>query len=192
MKEDEQSVIDVVDEKNTQETAKLNEDEVEKVAQEAHDELQNIIADLNKDAPGIAEGLGAVIGGGLGGTGSAVALSTLGYSGLSAAGITSGLATTGGVVGGGMLAGMFMFAAPVALLAIGGYAIGKNRSRARQNAALSSAIQKVYSIQERLIANAEYFQKEIMELQVALEFLALKQQDSKQKSLAPSEVVPQA
>ena len=40
--------------------------------------------------------------------------------GLSAAGITSGLATAGSIVGGGMVAGIFVLAAPVAVLAAGG------------------------------------------------------------------------
>ncbi len=40
--------------------------------------------------------------------------------GLSATGITSGLAAAGGFVGGGMVAGVFVLAAPVAILAAGG------------------------------------------------------------------------
>ena len=42
--------------------------------------------------------------------------------GLSAAGITSGLAAAGGIVGGGMVAGIFVLAAPVAVL--GGVGVG--------------------------------------------------------------------
>jgi len=42
---------------------------------------------------------------------------------LSAVGITSGLAAAGAVVGGGMVAGVFVLAAPVAVLATGGVII---------------------------------------------------------------------
>lgn len=68
----------------------------------------------------IKEVLGAFLGGGLGGAGSFAALYALGTAGLSAAGITSGLAAAGAVVGGGMVAGVFVLAAPVAILATGG------------------------------------------------------------------------
>ncbi|HEL1804938.1 TPA: ADP-ribosylglycohydrolase family protein [Streptococcus suis] len=67
----------------------------------------------------LAMGLGA----GLGGVVSYSALYGLGTVGLSAAGITSGLAAAGALVGGGMVAGLFVLAAPVAILAGGGLAI---------------------------------------------------------------------
>ncbi|WP_079763518.1 ADP-ribosylglycohydrolase family protein [Streptococcus suis] len=67
----------------------------------------------------LAMGLGA----GLGGVVSYGALYGLGTVGLSAAGITSGLAAAGALVGGGMVAGLFVLAAPVAILAGGGLAI---------------------------------------------------------------------
>ncbi|HFI0035221.1 TPA: ADP-ribosylglycohydrolase family protein [Streptococcus suis] len=67
----------------------------------------------------LAMGLGA----GLGGVLSYSALYGLGTVGLSAAGITSGLAAAGALVGGGMVAGLFVLAAPVAILAGGGLAI---------------------------------------------------------------------
>ena len=51
------------------------------------------------------------------GVGSFAALYGLGsVVGLSAAGITSGLAAAGSIVGGGMVAGVFVLAAPVAVL----------------------------------------------------------------------------
>ena len=53
----------------------------------------------------------------------------LGVTGLSAAGIASGLATAGSIVGGGMAAGVFVLAAPVALLAGGGVALNAARRR---------------------------------------------------------------
>ncbi|HEL2109725.1 TPA: ADP-ribosylglycohydrolase family protein [Streptococcus suis] len=67
----------------------------------------------------LAMGLGA----GLGGVVSYGALYALGTAGLSAAGITSGLAAAGALIGGGMVAGLFVLAAPVAILAGGGLAI---------------------------------------------------------------------
>lgn len=71
----------------------------------------------------IPEVLAGVLGAGIGGVGSFVALYGLGsVVGLSAAGITSGLAAAGGIVGGGMVAGVFVLAAPVAVL--GGVGVG--------------------------------------------------------------------
>lgn len=69
----------------------------------------------------IPEVLAGALGAGIGGVGSFAALYGLGsVVGLSAAGITSGLAAAGSVVGGGMVAGVFVLAAPVAVLAAGG------------------------------------------------------------------------
>jgi hypothetical protein len=67
------------------------------------------------------EVIGAGAGAGLGIAGSIATLSAVGTSGLSAAGITSGLAAFGGAVGGGMLAGIFVAAAPLAILSVGGF-----------------------------------------------------------------------
>lgn len=69
----------------------------------------------------IPEVLAAAVGAGIGGVGSIAALYGFGsVVGLSAAGITSGLAAAGSIVGGGMVAGVFVLAAPVAVLAAGG------------------------------------------------------------------------
>ena len=65
----------------------------------------------------ISDVLTGALGAGIGGIGSFVALYGLGTVGLSAAGITSGLATAGALVGGGMVAGIFVLAAPIAILA---------------------------------------------------------------------------
>ena len=71
----------------------------------------------------IPEVLAGALGAGIGGVGSFAALYGLGsVVGLSAAGITSGLAAAGGIVGGGMVAGVFVLAAPVAVL--GGIGVG--------------------------------------------------------------------
>ena len=84
--------------------------------------------------------------------------------GLSAAGLTSGLAAAGVLIGGGMAAGVAVLAAPIAVLGIVGYSIAKNREEARMAAALGKAIEKLYRIQARLIANAEYFRGELAEI----------------------------
>ena len=74
----------------------------------------------------IPEVLTGALGAGIGGIGSFAALYGLGTVGLSAAGITSGLAAAGGIIGGGMVAGVFVLAAPVAILAAGGVGIAAN------------------------------------------------------------------
>lgn len=75
----------------------------------------------------IPEVLMGALGAGIGGVGSFVALYGMGsVVGLSAAGITSGLAAAGGLVGGGMVAGVFVLAAPVAVLAAGGVGIASH------------------------------------------------------------------
>lgn len=71
----------------------------------------------------IPEVLAGALGAGIGGVGSFAALYGLGTVGLSAAGITSGLAAAGAVVGGGMVAGIFVLAAPVAVMAGAGVSI---------------------------------------------------------------------
>lgn len=75
----------------------------------------------------IPEVLMGALGAGLGGIGSFAALYGLGsVVGLSAAGITSGLAAAGSIVGGGMVAGVFVLAAPVAVLAAGGVGLASH------------------------------------------------------------------
>lgn len=75
----------------------------------------------------IPEVLMGALGAGIGGIGSFAALYGLGsVVGLSAAGITSGLAAAGSIVGGGMVAGVFVFAAPVAVLAAGGVGLASH------------------------------------------------------------------
>lgn len=75
----------------------------------------------------IPEVLMGALGAGIGGVGSFAALYGLGsVVGLSAAGITSGLAAAGGLVGGGMVAGVFVLAAPVAILAAGGVGLASH------------------------------------------------------------------
>ena len=74
----------------------------------------------------IPDVLAGALGAGIGGLGSFAALYGLGVVGFSAAGITSGLAAAGAIVGGGMVAGIFVLAAPVAVLAAGGVGIASH------------------------------------------------------------------
>ena len=75
----------------------------------------------------IPEVLAGALGAGIGGISSFAALYGLGsVVGLSAAGIASGLAAAGGIVGGGMVAGVFVLAAPVAILAAGGVGLASH------------------------------------------------------------------
>jgi hypothetical protein len=75
------------------------------------------------------EVLGAAVGVGAGGALGFAALYGAGTTGLSAAGISSGLAVAGSLVGGGMAAGVFVLAAPGAVLGIVGYAVVSRRNQ---------------------------------------------------------------
>lgn len=94
----------------------------------------------------IPEVLAGALGAGIGGVASFAALYGLGVVGLSAAGITSGLAATGALVGGGMVAGVFVLAAPIAVLAAGGVGLAsylKNKQLKQEKARLyQEAIRK--------------------------------------------------
>lgn len=103
------------------------------------DSLQQVVNVVNEAAAAVSdksrtiresaipEVLMGALGAGISGVGSFVALYGMGsVVGLSAAGITSGLAAAGGLVGGGMVAGVFVLAAPVAVLAAGGVGIASH------------------------------------------------------------------
>lgn len=149
----------------------FNQEDISRVKKEATEEVRETLERLEKDYPGMTEGAAALIGSGVGASGSLVALSTLGYSGLSAAGITSGLATAGSIVGGGMIAGIGVLAAPIAVLGIAGYALAKKRKNAKLATALGLAISKLYDIQTRLMRNAEYFKEELAGIKATIEML---------------------
>ena len=63
-----------------------------------------------------------------------------------------------------MVAGVGVLVAPVAILGVVGYGLVRNRRKARLAAALREAIENLYKVQERLIANAEYFRDELVEI----------------------------
>lgn len=152
----------------------LTTQELNDIREKSGQEVQRILRELESNVPGITEGLGAITGAGIGGAASLAALSGLGVSGLSAAGITSGLATAGGLVGGGMVAGIGVLAAPVAVLGIVGYSIFKHKKVKKQTAALQHALEELYSIVERLVANAQYFQQEILKIQGLIDVLKMR------------------
>ena len=140
-----------------------------RLKEEAKTEFAEALEELREDHPKAVEGAAAVVGGTLGASASFTALFFGGTIGLSASGITSGLALAGSIVGGGMVAGVGVLAAPVALLAVGGYAIAKRRRNAKLAAALRTAVEKLHRIQERLAANAEYFKEELAEIKAYID-----------------------
>ncbi len=143
---------------------------IQRMKDEAHEDMKETIDELRRDEPKVADVAGATVGGALGGAASFTALYFGGsVAGLSAAGITSGLAAAG--FGAGMVAGIGVLALPVAILGVGGYAIVKKRRSAKLAAALDRAIEKLYKIQERLIANAEYFRDELAEIKAYIDQL---------------------
>ena len=137
-------------------------------------EIKSIMKQLEDDAPGATEGLGAILGASVGGAVALTALSSLGVAGLSAAGITSGLATAGALIGGGMVAGIGVLAAPIALLGIGGYALANRRKKANMISCLNVAIEKLFAIQKRLQANAQRYKEELTTLKVLVDELMTK------------------
>lgn len=108
----------------------------------------------------IPEVLAGALGTGIGGVGSFAALYGLGsVVGLSAAGIASGLATAGSIVGGGMVAGIFVLAAPVAVLAAGGVGLAahlKNKQLRQEKERLyKEALKKHEAIIQALKSEAD-------------------------------------
>ena len=152
-------------------TIELTEQEINDIRANSLKDVDSILQELESNIPGITEGLGAITGASIGGAASLAALSGLGVSGLSAAGITSGLATAGSIVGGGMVAGIGVLAAPVAILGVAGYSIFKHQKVKKQTAALQHAIGELFSVLERLVMNAHFFQAEIAHIKSVIETL---------------------
>ena len=71
--------------------------------------------------------------------------------GLSAAGITSGLAAAGALIGGGMAAGIFVLAAPIAVLGVLGYALGASRNKKKLLEAKEILLQEAMKKQNAII-----------------------------------------
>lgn len=135
------------------------------------DSLQQVVNVINEAAAAvndktrtiresaIPEVLAGALGASIGGVGSFAALYGMGVVGLSAAGITSGLAAAGGIFGGGMVAGVFVLAAPVALLAAGGVLLAsdlKNKQLKQEKERLyKEALKKHEGIISALKAEAD-------------------------------------
>ena len=149
--------------------SKFSSAKIQQMKDEAHKDMAEALDELRRDEPEVADAAGAAVGSTLGGAASFTALYFGGVTGLSAAGITSGLAAAG--LGAGMVAGIGVLAAPVAIFGIVGYGIAKKRRNAKLAAALGRAIEKLYKIQERLMANAEYFRKELVEIKAYIDEL---------------------
>lgn len=132
-------------------------DSVKRIINEAGTAIDN--PDKGLDTSAMKEILGAFLGGGVGGVGSFAALYALGTAGLSAAGITSGLAAAGALVGGGMVAGVFVLAAPVAVLATGGAMLiswhNRQKLKEAKQLILNTAIAKQNAIIKALQMEAE-------------------------------------
>ena len=121
--------------------------QVANVVNEASEALNDKHRTINESA--IPEVLAGAVGAGIGGALSFGALYGLGTVGLSAVGITSGLATAGGAVsaalGGAVsasVAGVFVLAAPVAILAAGGVGVASHL----KNKQLRQEKQRLYKV----------------------------------------------
>jgi hypothetical protein len=127
------------------------------------DSLKPVVNIVNEASEGLADKgrtiaksaipdvLGGVLGAGIGGVISFKALIALGaVKGLSAAGITGGLAAAGSIVGGGMVAGIFVLAAPIAVLAAGGVAgvaaLKRNQLKQEKERLLKAATEKHHAV----------------------------------------------
>lgn len=117
----------------------------------------------NIETSDIPEVLGGIAGGAIGVGIGYTLVSTSGIAGLSAVGITSGLATLGALAGGGMIAGVFVAAAPMAVLGVTGYALlaGRNRRRLTQakEALFQEAVRKHDAILRELNQKVELSQE---------------------------------
>ncbi len=154
--------------------------QVANVINEAATALNDTTKTIKESA--IYEVLAGALGAGIGGVGSFSLLYGLGTVGLSAAGITSGLAVAGNIVGGAMVAGIFVLAAPVAVLAAGGVGIAsrvkKKKLKQEKERLYQEALRKhdaiIKALNEEMDAEKErldYLQSLNILLQQAIEDL---------------------
>lgn len=123
----------------------------------------------------IPDVLGAALGTVIGGAASAAWIGGAAAAGTSgAAAITSGLAGVGSIVGGGMMAGLAVAALPVALLAVGGYAVVNHRNQTKLKERGQMLYQETLRQHQNLIeqlrreANATRERREYLESLVVL------------------------
>lgn len=126
--------------------------QIEKVINEASEALKDKKRIIITSS--IPEVLGAALGAGAGGAITFGAIYALGIAGLSGPGIMTALAALGGLVGGGAAAGILVAAAPVAILAVGGYSTfnyAKNKKIKQEKEHLyQEALRKHDAIQNQL------------------------------------------
>lgn len=82
-----------------------------------------------------------------------------------------------------MVAGIGVLAAPMVVLGVAGVVIARKRRNAKLAAALNRAIEKLYAIQDRLMANAEYFREELAELKAWITVLEKQHDELKNEIL---------
>ena len=152
--------------------SEFSPEKIEQLKVKAGKEIKEVLDGLRDDAPKAYEGVAAATGGALGYGASFAALFYGGTTvGLSAAGITSGLGASGRYRRRWKAAGVGVLAPPVAIGAVAFYAIAKKRRKAKEAAAIARAIEELYATQERLMANAEYFRRQLAVLEVIIEEL---------------------
>lgn len=147
-------------------------EKIQQMKDEAYESIKEVMDEFRRDHPKVVDAAAAAVGSTIGGGASFTALYFGGaVAGLSASGITSGLVAAGTLVGGGMVAGIGVLAAPMVVLGVAGVLIAQKRRNAKLAVALNRAIEKLYAIQDRLMANAEYFRGELAELRAYITVL---------------------
>lgn len=123
---------------------------IKKVLTEADEALKDENRTINTSS--MPEVLGAIAGGAVGVGAGLTLVSVSGVvAGLSAAGITSGLAALGALIGGGMLAGIFVAAAPMAVLGVGGYALLAHHNKKKLEQAKETLLQEALRKHDAII-----------------------------------------
>ena len=144
--------------------SEFSPEKIQHMKDEAHEEMKETLDELRRDAPKVFDTAAAAVGGTLGGG----ALLTARYFGGSVGGLSAAGITSGGAAGPGGGAGAAVI---VAILGtVFGYLIGKKRN-AKETAALKKAIEKLYTTEERLMANAEYYREQLAEIKAWIEEL---------------------
>ena len=139
----------------------LGPEDIKRMKDEAYEDMKKALDEFGRDHPKTLEAVAAAVGSALGGAASFTALYFGGVvTGLSAAGITSALAWAGAIVRGRNGGGSGRPGSSGGRL--GDWRLCPRQvTNAKLAAALGRAIEKLYNIQERLIANAEHFREEL-------------------------------
>ena len=151
------------------------------VVQKLFDEASAAHADKTRTirTSAIPDVLGAALGTVLGGAASAAWIGGAAVAGTSgAAALTSGLAGVGSVVGGGMAAGLAVAALPVAVLAVGGYAIINRRNQIKLKARGQLMYQEALPHHQQLIDQLKREANSTRERQEYLQSLVVLMRDA--------------